>query len=111
MAREKIGNINTIQDKSGKCLTSEREIINRWTEYCTELYNSHTKGNAAVLDCPINSEEDNFPILREEVEAAFKSLKKGKSAGVDNIPAELLQTVGQAVNTILIATCNKIWQI
>ena len=59
--------------------------------YCTELYNSVTKINAAVLDCPINTEEDNFPILREKVEAAVKSLKKRKSAGVDNMPAELIQ--------------------
>ena len=29
-------------------------------------------------------------ILRKEVEAAVQSLKKGKSAGVDNIPAELV---------------------
>ena len=54
-----------------------------------ELYNSQTKGNAVVLGCPMNTEEDNFPILCEEVEAAVKSLKK--SAGVDSIPAELLQ--------------------
>ena len=33
-------------------------------------------------------EEDLRPILREEVEIAVASLKKGKSAGVDNIPAE-----------------------
>ena len=30
------------------------------------------------------------PILREKVEAAVKALKIGKSAGVDNIPAELV---------------------
>ena len=29
----------TIQDRSGKCLTEERQILNRWTEYCSELYN------------------------------------------------------------------------
>ena len=39
----------------------------------------------------MNTEEDNFPILREEVDAAVKPLKKGKSTGVDNIPAELIQ--------------------
>lgn len=30
----------------------------------------------------------NHPILSEELEAAVRALKKGKSAGVDNIPAE-----------------------
>ena len=38
----------------------------------------------------MNTEDDNFPILHEEVEAAVKLLKNGKSAGVDNIPAELI---------------------
>ena len=36
------------------------------------------------------AEEDLQPIFREEVEIAVASLKKGKSAGVDNIPAELV---------------------
>ena len=35
------------------------------------------------------------PILREEVEIAVASLKKGKSAGVDNIPAELVAEICQ----------------
>ena len=25
----------TVQDRSGKCLTGERQILNRWTEYCS----------------------------------------------------------------------------
>ena len=30
---EKQGESTTIRDKSGKCLTVENEILNRWTEY------------------------------------------------------------------------------
>ena len=48
--------------------------------------------------------------LRREVEAAVQSLKKGKSAGVDNIPAELVQAGGEDVITTLTTICNKIWQ-
>ena len=51
--------------------------------------------NNAVLDCSQTLEEDLQPILREEVEIAVASLKKGKSAGVDNIPAELVQAGGE----------------
>ena len=43
--------------------------------------------------------EDDHPILRREVEAAVQSLKKGKSAGVDNIPAEMVQAGGVDVIT------------
>ena len=35
----KQGKVNTVQDRSGKCLTEEQQILNRWTEYCSELYN------------------------------------------------------------------------
>ena len=42
------------------------------------------------LDCSQTDIEDDHPILREEVEAAVQSLKKGNSAGVNNIPAELV---------------------
>ena len=54
--------------------------------------------------------EDDHPILRREVEAAVHSLKKGKSAGVNKIPAELVQAGGEDVITALTTICNKIWQ-
>ena len=88
LTTEKQGKSTTIEDKSGKCLTEENEILNRWTEYCSDLYNYETDGDPIVLDCPQISDEEHHPILREEVEAAVKALKMGKSAGVDNIPAE-----------------------
>ena len=74
----KQGKATTIQDRSGKCLTEEREILNRWTEYCTELYNHKTNGDPSVLDCPQTDTEDDHPILPKEVEAAAQSLKKRK---------------------------------
>ena len=37
-------------------------------------------------------------------------MKKWKSAGVDNIPAELVQAGGEDVITALTTICNKIWQ-
>ena len=54
--------------------------------------------------------ENDHPILRREVEAAVQSLKKVKSAGVDNIPAELVQAGGEDVITALTTICNRIWQ-
>ena len=98
----------TAQDRSGKCLTKERQILNRWTEYCSELYNYKADGVPSVLNCPQTDTEDDHPILRREVEAAVQSLKKGKSAGVDNIPPELVQAGGEDVITVLTIICNKI---
>ena len=64
-----------------------------------------------MLDCSQPQEEDLQPILREEVEIAVASLKKGKSSGVDNIPAELVQAGGETMIDVLREICNRIWRI
>ena len=48
----KQGKSTTVQDRSGKCLTEEREILNRCSEYCSELYNHKVNGDSSVLNCP-----------------------------------------------------------
>ena len=63
-----------------------------------------------MLTCPQTDTEDDHRILREEVEAAVQSRRKGKSAGVDNNPAEVVQAGGEDVITALTTICNKIWQ-
>ena len=42
LTSSKQGRTNTIQDKAGKCLTEEQDILKRGTEYCCELY-THTQ--------------------------------------------------------------------
>ena len=44
------------------------------------------------------------------MEVAVQSLKKGKSAGVDNIPAKLVRAGGEDVITAVTTIRNKIWQ-
>ena len=110
LTSSKQGRTTTIQDKNGKRLTEDMDILNRWTEYCSELYNHKAKGDPEVLKHPPVANTDNYPILREEVEAAVKSLKPGKSAGVDNSRAELLQAGGETIIDALLNICNKIWQ-
>ena len=87
LTTEKQGKSTTIQDKLRKCLKEEKETLNRWTEYYSELYNYETEGDPIVLDCPQIPDIEHYSIVREEVEAAVKALKMGKSAGVDNVPA------------------------
>ena len=87
---------------------SDAEPIDRM---CSELYDYKADGDPSVPNCPRTDTQDDHPILRREVEAAVQSLKKGKSTGVDNIPAELVQAGGEDVITALTIICNKIWQI
>ena len=72
------------------------------------LYSHKTNEDSSVLNCPKTDAEDDHPIFRKEVEAAVQSLKKGESAGVDNIPEELVQAGGGDVITVLTTICSKI---
>ena len=49
--------------------------------------------NVRVTDNTENQGEDST--LKSEAEEATKALKKGKSPGVNNIPAELIQAGGR----------------
>ena len=73
----KQGKAITVQYCSRKCFTEEREILNRWTKYCTELYNHKATGDPSVLDCPLADTGDDQPILRKEVEAALEEREVG----------------------------------
>ena len=98
-----------IQDKKGECLTEESDVLKRWTEYCAELYNFKTSGDENFTKVHESTDSDSYDILREEVAAAVRDLKKGKSAGIDNIPGELVQAGGDDMIDLLHKICNKIW--
>ena len=110
LASEKQGRSSTIQDKSGKCLTEEKEILSRWTNIAQNCTTMRVVETTLYWTAASPPEEDLQPILREEVEIAVASLKKGESAGVDNIPAELVQAGGETMIDVLTEICNRIWR-
>ena len=57
-------------------------------------------------------EEDNKgpDLLGDEIRAAIKEIKKGKSVGVDEIPAELLKIIGEEAYLYLERICNKMYE-
>ena len=100
-----------IDDKDGKLLTDQDEVLKRWTEYCDELYNFHIRPDAEMLnDSQYPTDDEESPaILKREVEVAVRSLKAGKSPGVDNVPAELVKAAGEEAVEALTVLCQKIW--
>ncbi|GFO47197.1 endonuclease-reverse transcriptase [Plakobranchus ocellatus] len=101
----------TIESKEGKCLTQEKDILERWTEYCSELYTHVATGkDPNVLNVPPSSNNARHSILRGEIIEAVSSLKPGKSAGIDNITGERVKAGGEATIDMLLLICNKILQ-
>ena len=74
------------------------------------MYNYESCGDNSVLDCSQPPEENLQPIQREAVVIDVASLKKGTSAGFDNIPAERVQAGGETMIDVLTEICNRIWR-
>ena len=88
-----------IENSNGEVLTDKVDIINRWTEYCSSLYNFNLQTNSKLTTKTERQmwNEESLPVIKSEVEAAINNLKPGKSPGLDNVPAELLKHGGDHV--------------
>ncbi|KAH3739073.1 hypothetical protein DPMN_045720 [Dreissena polymorpha] len=73
----------------------------------TEQIQKHWKPRSPNYFLSATNTEDP-PILHEEAEAAMISLKKRKSARVDNIPGDLLQAGEYEITSALLTICNSI---
>ena len=110
LATEKQGKSTTIQRRRGSASKRRIKSLTGGQSTAQTFSTMRLMGDPTVLDCPQIPDEEHHRILREEVEAAVKALKMGKPAGVDNIPAELVQEGGEAMIDILTSVCNKIWK-
>ena len=68
----------------------EEEIRSRWEEYIEQLYHDDRK-----LKPSFKNVNEGPKILKEEVVAALKAMKKKKAAGPDDIVTEMLATAGE----------------
>ena len=86
--------VTTIKNKEGETLVDKNKILQRWTEYCSELYNYELNGDERVLDVPKSQSEDseNF-ILKSEIEEAIKMLKKESHLELTTYPVNLYKQV------------------
>ena len=82
----------------------------RWRNYFCQILNVH--GVSEVRQAEIHTAE---PLVPEpsalEVELAIEKLKRHKSPGIDQIPAELIKAGGRtirgAIHKLIIAIWNK----
>ena len=80
-------------------LTEKPAIVSRWREYFSDLLNcpatAREEALASVDQYPVQEDMANPPTL-EEILAAIKSMKSGKTPGLDGIPAEIYKYGGTA---------------
>jgi len=100
-----------VQDQQGKILHEASDIRNRWKEYVEDLYTSEDRPQDLGESSTPENEEDSGPdILKEEVLAAIEEMRVNKSEGIDNIPAEILKSLGEKALAELVRLCQEIYR-
>ena len=102
-----------VKDKDGNPLTSTEEklIMKRWAEHFRELLNRPAPETPpdippAETELPINCDKPS----KAEIRKAIATLKNGKAAGPDNIPAETIKAHTGTAITILHNLFSMIWE-
>jgi hypothetical protein len=101
---------NLVKDKMGDLLANPHKILNRWKTYFCQLLNVHGMGDVRHAEMHIAETFVPEPSA-SEVEVATGKLKRYKSPGVDQIPAELIQAGGETLHSeihkLIMLICAK----
>jgi hypothetical protein len=85
-----------VKDKSGELLADSLNILNRWKKHFCQLLNVHIVSD--VMQIEVHTAESLVPDPSTfEVEIAIPTLKRYKSPGSNQIPAELIQAGSEAL--------------
>ncbi|KAJ4445236.1 hypothetical protein ANN_07037 [Periplaneta americana] len=103
--------VNVIKDENGDLLADSHSILNRWKNYFGQLLNIHRPNRNDQDEIQIETAEPFIPEpTLSEVEIAIENLKKYKSPGIDQIPAELIQEGGRTLFSEIYKLVLAIWE-
>jgi hypothetical protein len=98
---------NLVQDANGDLLAGSH-ILNKWKNYFSQLLNVHRVSDVRQIE--IHTAEPLVGDLSPfEIEIAIAKLKRYKSPGSDQIPAELNQAGGEILRSNIHKLINSIW--
>ncbi|KAI5624580.1 hypothetical protein C0J50_15862 [Silurus asotus] len=98
--------VEAIKDREGNVLTSEESVLRRWSEYFEQLMNEENQRERRLDDVEL-VKQDVDRISKEEVRAAIKRMKNGKSVGPDDIPVEAWRCLGEMAVEFLTRLFNR----
>jgi hypothetical protein len=97
-----------VKDENGGLLADSHNILNRWKNYFSQLLNVHNISDVRQIE--VHMAEPLVPgPSRLEDEIAIAKLKKYKSPGSDQIPAELIQAGGEMLLYAIHKFINSVW--
>ena len=98
-------------DKNDNILVEPEAVAGRWRECFEDLLNVRDSDIQQRAEPRREVREENTPqISREELERIIKKMKKGKAAGEDGIPVELIQAAGCVAVEWLLEIFNEAYK-
>ena len=75
----------TVENKNGRILDEQNEVLNRWKEYIEELYETKKRSGSLHIEDEEEVSEDykGFTVLRDEFEKALRDVRNGKATIID----------------------------
>ena len=100
-----------VMDKNGNPLKTTNEQLKRWAEHVRELLNRPTPDSPpdippAETELPVSCDKPS----KTEIKKAIMTLRSGKAAGPDEIPAEAIKADIETAVQMLYSLFSKIWE-
>ena len=95
-----------VMDKNGNPLTTTNEQLKRWVEHFRELLNRPTPDSPPETELPISCDKPS----KTEIKKAIMTLRSGKAAGPDEIPADAIKVDLETAVQMLYSLFSKIWE-
>ena len=96
--------ILALKTKNGKITRNQDHILKEAANFYSELYSSPEE----IRDTSTPSNTNNIPaILKEEVAAAIKEMRKGKASGEDKLTVDILKEAGNETIEVITKLFNK----
>jgi hypothetical protein len=97
-----------VKNERGKLVADPHKILDRWKNYFSQLLNVHGAGGVRQTEMhtaqPFMPEPNAF-----QVQDAIGKLKRFKSPGIDQIPAELIQAGEEILHSEIHKLIKLIW--
>lgn len=104
--------LNVVKNKEGEPLINKSEQLERWKEHFQEVLNQDNpvKSNIPAFNVNLTEDITDESPSEEEINKAVKFLKYHKSAGDDEIVAEMIKAGGPTSTNILHRLLKEIWE-
>jgi hypothetical protein len=99
---------NFVKYENGDLLADSHSILNRWKNYFSQLLNVNNVGDVRQIE--VYMAEPLVPGPSHlKIQILIAEFKTYKSPGIDEIPAELIQTEGKILLSVIHKLINSIW--